>query len=56
MEGYSENLVILKSIINILLYYVFFAWALKAPLKIVVKERFNGEFTTTSLRFRLDGS
>ncbi len=35
---------------------VFVTWDLKTSLKINIKEKSNGEFTTASLRFWLEGS
>lgn len=37
-------------------HIAFVTWDLKTSLKIIIKEKFNGEFTTASLRFRLEGS
>ena len=34
----------------------FVTWNLETSLKIIIKEKSNGEFTTASLRFRLEGS
>jgi hypothetical protein len=38
------------------LHIGFVTWDFKTSLKIVIKEKFNGKFTTARLRFWLEGS